>query len=92
MPAVTYMRCLKYFAARKALPRKLVQIMLCKAATMTLNEMMKQPELARYLTEVGIKWKFNLGKAPWWEGIFEWLIKSVKRCLRGQGKFSYDEL
>ena len=34
-------------------------------------------------------------KAPWWGGIFERLIKLVKKCLRkiiGQAKFSYDEL
>ena len=38
---------------------------------------------------------FNLPKAPWWGGIFEWLIQSTKICLRkiiGQASFSYDEL
>ena len=97
MTAVTFIRCLKRFAARRGLPRKLVSdnAKAFKAAAKTLNEMMKQPELARYLTEVGIEWKFNLEKAPWWGGIFERLVKSVKRCLRkiiGQAKFSYDEL
>ena len=44
---------------------------------------------------MGIEWTFNLEKAPWWGGIFERLVKSVKRCLRkiiGQAKLSYDEL
>ena len=57
--------------------------------------MVKQPELKRYLTEVVIEWKFNLEKAPWWGGMFEWLVKSFKRCLHkitGQVKFTYDEL
>ena len=35
------------------------------------------------------------GKAPWWGGIFERLVQSVKRPLHkilGQAKFSFDEL
>jgi len=42
-----------------------------------------------------VEWTFNLEKAPWWGGIFERLLQSVKRCLRkiiGQARFSYDEL
>ena len=42
-----------------------------------------------------MEWSFNLEKAPWWGGLFERLIRSVKRCLRktvGQAKFSYDEM
>ena len=34
-------------------------------------------------------------KAPWWGGMFERLIESMKRCLWkviGQAEFSYDEL
>ena len=31
-----------------------------KAVAKTLNEMMKQPDLTRYLAKVGIRWKFNL--------------------------------
>ena len=25
---------------------------------------------------------FNLEKAPWWDGVFDRLVKSVKRCLK----------
>ena len=42
-----------------------------------------------------MQWSCNLEKAPWWGGIFERMIKSVKRCLRktiGQAKLTYDEL
>jgi len=54
-----------------------------------------QPEFTRYFNKVGIEWTFNLEKAPWWGGIFERLVKTVKRSLRkivGQAKFSYGEL
>ena len=48
-----------------------------------------------YLSDVGVEWKFNLEKAPWWGGVFERMVKSTKRCLRktiGQSRFSFDEL
>ena len=38
---------------------------------------------------------FNLPKAPWWGGMFERLVRSVKRCLRkliGQASLTHDEL
>ena len=42
-----------------------------------------------------VKWKFNVPKTPWWGGVFERIVRSVKRCLRmiiGQAKLSHDEL
>ena len=57
--------------------------------------MLKDQDVKKYLSHVGVEWTFNLEKAPWWGGIFERLIKSTKRCLRkmiGQAKFSYDEM
>ena len=42
-----------------------------------------------------MQWSFNLENAPWWGGVFERMIKSVKRCLRktiGQAKLTHDEL
>ena len=42
-----------------------------------------------------MRWLFNLEKAPCWGGIFERMVKSVKRCLRkiiGQARLMYDEL
>lgn len=51
--------------------------------------------MQQYFAGLGMKWSFNLEKAPWWGGVFERLIKSVKRCLRktiGQANLSYDEL
>ena len=34
-----------------------------------------------FLTQQGIEWKFNLSRAPWWEGQFERLIGLVKGSL-----------
>ena len=95
--ALTFIRCLKHFAARRGLPWKFVSDngMAFKVASTTLKDIMNQSEFKRYLTEVGIEWIFNLEKASWWGGILERLVKSVKRCLHkiiGQAKLSYDEL
>ena len=56
---------------------------------------MKSSVVLNYLAERGIKWKFNLPKAPWWGGFYEILIKGVKTCLKisiGRASLSYDEL
>ena len=97
MSALTFIRCLKRFTVRRGLPRKFISDngKAFKVAARTLSDMVKQPEFTKYLERVGVEWTFNLEKAPWWGGIFERLIQSVKRCLRktiGQAKFSYDEL
>ena len=97
MSAPTFIRCLKRFTARRGLPRKFISDngKTFKAAAKTLNEVVKQPQFTTYLAGVGIEWTFNLEKAPWWGGIFERLVQSMKRPLRkilGQAKFSYDEL
>ena len=91
------MRCLKRFTARRGLPQRFLSdnAKTFKAAAKAIATMLKEEDVKNYLSQVGIKWTFNLEKAPWWGGIFERLIKSTKRCLRkmiGQAKFSYDEM
>ena len=42
-----------------------------------------------------VKWNFNVPKVPWWGGVFERLVRSVKRCLKkmlGLARLTYDEL
>ena len=42
-----------------------------------------------------IEWKFNIAVAPWWGGIWERLVSSVKRCLKktiGLRKIDFVEL
>ena len=41
------------------------------------------------------KWQFNLPSAPWLGGMSEWMIRSMKRCLRkllGRSRVDYDQL
>ena len=60
-----------------------------------IKSVLSSPEVQKYFDGVGIDWRFNVPRAPWWGGIFERLVRSTKRCLRkvlGQAKFSHDEL
>lgn len=48
-----------------------------------------------YLASQGIRWIFNVERAPWWGGAFERMVRSTKRCLRkivGRSKLTSDEL
>uniref|UniRef100_A0A1X7UPV8 DUF5641 domain-containing protein n=1 Tax=Amphimedon queenslandica TaxID=400682 RepID=A0A1X7UPV8_AMPQE len=56
---------------------------------------MNHKEASHYLEENVIQWTFNVERAPWWGGVFEGLIRSVKRCLRkvvGRAKLTREEL
>ena len=93
----TFIRSLKRFCARRGLPHKILSDngKTFKAAAKVVETIVDQQDVKLYLSQIGVKWCFNLEKAPWWGGIFERLIKSVKRCLRkmiGQARFTYDEL
>ena len=56
---------------------------------------MKDERIYGFLAQQGIKWKFNLSRAPWWGGQFERLIGLVKGSLYksiGKGLLSWKEL
>lgn len=93
----TFIRSLKRFCARRGLPHRILSDngKTFKAAAKVVESIVDQPEVKLHLSQIGVKWCFNLERAPWWGGVFERLIKSVKRCSRkmiGQAKFTYDEL
>ena len=39
-------------------------------------------ETQKFASERGIRWKFNLDCAPWFGGVWERLVASVKRCIK----------
>ena len=93
----TFIRSLKRFCARRGLPRLFISDngKTFKAASRVIKDIINNEDVKQYLSNVRVEWSFNLAKAPWWGGIFERLIRSMKRCLRkviGQAKLSYDEL
>ena len=39
-------------------------------------------ELKKLITLHGIKWNYNISEAPWTGGLFECIVRSVKRCFK----------
>ena len=96
MTATTFLRSLKRFVSRKGIPSKILSDngKTFKHAAKLVRSLLKQSEVQQYMSSKGIKWAFNVEKAPWW-GVLERQVKSTKRCLRkvvGRAKLFYDEL
>ncbi|XP_065902306.1 uncharacterized protein [Dysidea avara] len=97
LTAQTFIRSFKRFTARRGFPRKLVSDngKTFKAAAKTIEKILNQTEVQQFTAGMGLEWCFNLEKAPWWGGVLERMIKSVKRCLRktiGRARLTYEEL
>ena len=93
----SFFRSLKRFTARRGVPLKILSDngKTFKAAARILKRIASHGDISRYLSEIKTVWLFNVERAPWWGGVFERMVKSVKRCLRkvmGQAKLDYDEL
>ena len=89
-----FFRSFRRFVSRRGLPKRVVSdnTKTFKGAATIFKEIMKQRD---DLEGSKIQWTFNVERAPWWGGVFERLIRSVKRCLRkviGRAKLSFDEL
>ena len=88
---------LKEFVTRRGVPKTIVSD---NAKTfISTSEWLKllqtDKDLNNYVIREGIKWKFNLSRAPWWGGFFERLIGITKRALSktiGRGYLSFQEL
>ena len=66
-----------------------------KAASRVVTNLVKMSAVTAFLSDLGIKWAFNVERAPWWGGIFERMIQSAKRCLKktiGSARLTYEEL
>ena len=93
----SFLRSLKRFAARRGLPRRIVSgnAKTFKAAAKAIQAIVTSREVQEHLTGLGVEWKFNVERAPWWGGIFERMVRSTKRCLKktiGRARLTYDEL
>ena len=97
LTAEAFLRSFRRFTARRSTPTMVVSdnAKTFKAASKELVTVMQDPEVKKYFTKEGIRWSYNLEKAPWQGGFYERLVKSLKRCLKktiGQAKLSFDEL
>ena len=96
LSTLSFLKCFKRFVARRGIPVKVVSDngKTFKAAAKILSEEMVS-EVQTRLAPMQVKWLFNVERAPWWEGVFERMVKSMKRCLRkvvGRASLSYEEL
>ncbi|XP_068739401.1 uncharacterized protein [Montipora capricornis] len=65
-----------------------------KPAAGKLEALFGAPEVESFFSERRNEWRFNLAKAPFWEGFFERMVKSTKRCLKkqlGNAKLTFEE-
>ena len=77
---------MKRFIARRGCPR---EIWSDNGGAFVANETKK------FVAERNIQWSFSLAKAPWYGGIWERLVQSVKRCLKkvvGSATLKYTEI
>ena len=58
LSAVTFIRCLKRFTARRGLPRKIVSdnAKTFKATAKVIDSMLKDRDVQNYLSHVGVEW------------------------------------
>ena len=52
-----------------------------KTTATWIRKIRKSEELQDVLAQQQITWQFNLPRSPWWGGLYERLIKEVKRTL-----------
>ncbi|XP_011408730.1 PREDICTED: uncharacterized protein LOC100636053, partial [Amphimedon queenslandica] len=87
----------KRFVARRGLPRKVLShnAKTFKKMASLLKEIEDHKDVKRYFSDHKIQWNFNVEMSPWWGGVFEKLIRSVKRCMKkviGRASLTHEEL
>ena len=78
-----FLRCFRRFTARRGRPSLMVSDngRTFKPAAREITRIFNDPVVKQHFCKhMGMT--FNLEKAPWWDVVFERLVKSVKRCLK----------
>ena len=82
----SFVNSLRRFIAERGVPRLIVS---------DNGSAFTAAETQSFVADRVIRWQFNLEAAPWWGGIFESLVKSVKNCLKkclGFKRIDYNEM
>ena len=67
----------------------------CRELTPDPEDIIQSTEIRDRLTNKGIEWKYIVERAPWWGGMWERLIRSVKTLMKrklGRAFLHFDEL
>ena len=93
-----FLPCLKRFIARRGRPSMIYSDngRTFQAAAKWLDKVQEEEKFHNVLAELGIVWRFNLSRAPWWGGgQFERLIGVFESAFYkavGNGTLSWNEL
>ena len=81
---LAFIHGLKRFTARRGFPKRFISDngKTFKTAAKYLQNMFKDRDVRRFLSDHKITWQFNVEMAPWWGGAFERMVRSTKICLR----------
>eukprot|EP00795_Rhopilema_esculentum_P001699 gene1699-biopygen10278 len=81
--AEEFQRKLNAFITRKMRPEVIVSdnASVFKTTAEWIKLIRKSEKLQDHLATLGITWRFNLSKSPWWGAMYERLIKDLKKTL-----------
>lgn len=97
LTAQDFLLAFRRFASRRGLPATIQSdnAKTFRSSSKEIRNITRSPEIASYLVNNQISWKFTVERAPWWGDYWERLVRSVKAPLHkviGRTSFSYDEL
>ena len=82
--AEEFQRKLSLFIARRTRPKVIISdnASVFKFTATWMKNIKKSERLRDYLARQDINWRFNQSRSPWWGGMYERLIKDVKKTLQ----------
>lgn len=97
LSANTFLLAFRRFCSRRGIPSIILSdnAKTFKHCAKEIMKIIRSEEVHQYLSNKQITWTFIAEKAPWWGGVWERLVQSVKRCLRkvvGRSTLTLDEL
>ena len=81
MSAHTFIHSFKQFSSRSGLPALMIldNGKTFEAAVRIIKRMLSNRRVQKFFHGIGIEWRFNVPRAPWWGGLFERLVRSTNR-------------
>ena len=81
--AEEFQRKLNAFITRRTRPERIISdnAATFKTTATWIKRIRKSEKLQDFLAQEEIKWQFNLSKSPWWGGMYERLIKDIKKTV-----------
>ena len=95
--ASTFLLALRRFFSRRTTPTVMYSDNATTFACIEqhLKAMTTDHQLADWIANNRIQWKFSASLAPWWGGFWERMVRSVKDLIRrsvGKASLTYDQL